>query len=70
MTEEKVEDLRQTYVWRGYFVLGGNAIYNTKNVETRHEMRKGPKSISTVPSGPMEHSPLPMIINPGLSSAL
>lgn len=27
---------------------------------------KGPKSISTVPPGPMKYSPLPMIINPDL----
>lgn len=31
---------------------------------------KGPKSISTVPPGPMERSPLPMIINPDLGSAV
>lgn len=31
---------------------------------------KGPRSISTVPPGPMEHSALPMIINPDLGSVV
>lgn len=37
--------------------------------KTRNE-KKGPKSISTIPPGAMESSPLPMIINPDLGSAV
>lgn len=37
--------------------------------ETKDE-GKGPKSISTVPPGPMKCSPLPRIINPDLGAAL
>lgn len=38
--------------------------------EQQKKWEKGPKSISTVPPGPMERSPKPMIINPDLGSAV
>lgn len=45
-------EIRGELCLEGYFVLGGNALYNTKNVETRQEMRKRAQKYLNSPPRP------------------
>ncbi len=66
----KKKGLWKSYVWRGTLSLEKMQCTIQRMWKQDKKWGKGPKSVSAVPPGPMEHSPLPMIINPDLGSAV
>lgn len=70
MEKNVKKGLRKSYVLRGTLSLKKMQCTIQRMWKQDKKWEKGLKSISTVPPGPMEHSPLPMIINPDLGSAV